>query len=121
MKPFDLQAALNGAPVVTRDGRPVKIAGYNSDAAIPNQKILGWVDGTVLSWGENGNYFRGGSPIDLFMASTKKEGWVNIHRFPEGSIRDLFCAGPFDTEDQAKKALCFPIKFATTVKIEWEE
>ena len=32
LEKFNLQDALNGRPVVTRDGNPVKIAGYNTDA-----------------------------------------------------------------------------------------
>lgn len=36
MKPFDLEAAKRGEPVVTRDGRPVRIICFdaNSDAPI---------------------------------------------------------------------------------------
>jgi hypothetical protein len=77
MKPFDLQAALAGEKVVTRDGRPVKIAGYNPDCA--NQyAVLGWVGKSYLSWYSDGYAV---SPhhareVDLFMAPTERKEWV---------------------------------------------
>jgi len=44
MKPFNLDEALAGEPVVTRDGRPVKIAGYNEE----KERSGAWVSGSIL-------------------------------------------------------------------------
>lgn len=80
MKPFNLQEALAGKPVVTRDGRPVKIAGYNPDARYCD-KITGWVDNISRDWSNEGRYYISGeSNFDLFMASEKRTYWVNVYK-----------------------------------------
>lgn len=67
-KPFNLQEALEGKPVVTGDGRKVKIAGYESEAAKIFQ-LVGWVDGIAKSWESNGKYYGAiNQDHDLFMA-----------------------------------------------------
>lgn len=67
MKQFNLQEALEGKPVITREGKEVKIAGY-SESAEENYRIAGWVDGCVKGWYENGGYFREiPCNLDLFM------------------------------------------------------
>ena len=48
MKPFDLEAALAGAPVITRDGRPVTQL-HKFDATTP-LCLVGVVGGEVYSW-----------------------------------------------------------------------
>jgi len=53
MKPFNLEAALAGAPVVTRDGRPVKIAGYNPDAHASGT-LTGWIEKSIAGWNKKG-------------------------------------------------------------------
>ena len=73
-KPFDLKKALAGEPVVTRDGRPVKIAGYNEDA-VYHETLLGWADRFPFSWSKNG-ITKDMPDKDLFMASTKRTEWV---------------------------------------------
>lgn len=55
MKPFNLKAALAGAPVVTREGSSVRIAGYD-ETAQEFHKVVGWVDGHVNGWSENGRF-----------------------------------------------------------------
>jgi hypothetical protein len=77
MKPFDLKKALAGEPVITRYGRPVKIAGYNEQAR-NDYSVLGWVNNVVFVWHRNGK--RAGclheSDNDLFMAPTERKEWV---------------------------------------------
>lgn len=118
MKPFDLEKALSGEPVVTRDGRPVKIAGYNPDA-IKSDKLSTWIHGKAVHFYEDGMWDTRESDYDLFMVEppkVKKEGWINIYednpgRFP-GKI--------WETE---KEAFGFnsSVKKVATIKIEWEE
>jgi hypothetical protein len=76
MKDFNLKDALAGKPVVTRDGRPVKIAGYNKDAK-ESARLIGWVKGSNLNWYEGGSYMGAFvSNYDLFMAPTERKEWV---------------------------------------------
>lgn len=75
-KPFNLQEALAGKPLVTRDGRPVKIAGYNPEAA-DNDMVVGWVDNLVETWSSEGKYIDSADvDFDLFMAPETKDVWV---------------------------------------------
>ena len=54
MKQFDLEAALNGAPVKLRDGRTATVAGYNPDA-VEEAQLIGWdSDGDMMSWYKHG-------------------------------------------------------------------
>jgi len=87
MKPFDLEAALRGEPVITRDGRPVKIAGYNEEATY-DEKIVGWIqEYGSCSWGEDGTYHTSirYSNKDLFMAPTERKEWVVVFTNPYGA------------------------------------
>lgn len=82
-KPFNLQEALEGKPVVTRDGRKVKIAGYNPDAVGISLKILGWIDNVHFGWTENARclYPTSDANKDLFMACETKDVWVSVYEF----------------------------------------
>ena len=102
MKPFNLAAALAGAPVVTRDGtqfidirhfpsisNPYKLAGVNKGSV-----RLIMEDGT----NSDGSY--------LFMAPVKRTVWVNMYRnedgvFYSGAVKDSkqSAAAQFDLDD----------------------
>lgn len=100
-KPFNLQEALAGKPVVTRDGRAVKIAGYNPEAD-EDFKIIGWISGIPQCWSENGTYFDScvNSNYELFMAPETKDVWVGLYSTKEC---DYFSSIAFKDEDSAKK------------------
>jgi len=83
MNPFNLEAALRGEPVVTRDGRPVKIAGYNEEA-FENRQILGWLHGGVWAWTKAGKC-PDDEMCDLFMAPRERKEWVVIWRDKYGN------------------------------------
>lgn len=100
MKPFNLEAALRGEAVVTRDGRPVKIAGYNPDAA-EDSRVAAWVveKGTLLAYYTNGSFLESEPHIDdLFMAPVEVSEWVV--RVP--STKEAAYNGPYQTEKEAQ-------------------
>jgi hypothetical protein len=108
-KPFNLQAALDGAPVVTRDGRSVKIAGYNEDAKDGND-IAAWVGGVILCWYKNGSYstdFNCQHGYDLFMAPTERKEW--IVRGANGNV--VF--GPYKVKAHAES--CYLVDQGATI------
>lgn len=78
MKPFDLEAALAGAPVVTRDGIPVtQLTQFDINDGEP---LRGVRRGRVLSFQKDGRYTSSGdSNDDLFMAPVKRVVWVNLY------------------------------------------
>lgn len=117
LKPFDLQAALAGKPVVTRDGRAVKIAGYNVNAKEAEDALLGWANDVPKQWNANGKWLSDSeNPADLFMAPEKREVWVCYWK------KDGY--EEFNASESKEKAELEAIAakgiIVTTVKI-WEE
>jgi hypothetical protein len=98
MKPFDLQKALAGDPVVTRDGRPVKIAGYNEDAH-EDVVLCGWVAGNAHQWYKDGSC-EYEEYLDLFMAPTERKEWVV--RYYSLTQSKHFISGPFSDKRLAE-------------------
>ena len=89
MKPFDLEAAKAGAPLVTRDGRKAKFIAYvpecNEDSRVV---ILVDGDGYVSDYAESGNYYEDDckSGNDLFMCEEEKKPvvrwlWADEHGY----------------------------------------
>lgn len=77
-KPFDLERALAGDPVVTRGGWPVtQLVKFDaSDAICPLHGVLG---GNIFAWRVDGRYFTDCKfGYDLFMAPKKRTVWVNL-------------------------------------------
>jgi hypothetical protein len=129
MKPFNLQEALAGKPVVDRTGDGVTDLHYFGSAT--GQKLYGVTDGGVESWTNNGRYFENSpvdSPFDLFMASEKKEGWVNLYQSNTDYLAAYVQGGKqathvFRTQEDAGKHREEVLKdrYITTIRIEWEE
>jgi hypothetical protein len=99
MKAFDLEAALAGEPVVTRDGRKATVTKLPITA--PDGRVL-------ISQRENGDiaaYHRadgtaGLRHYDLFMATTQKTFWVNLYHNTSG-IGFMLKASRYETEGHA--------------------
>lgn len=125
MKPFNLEAAIAGEKVITRDGREVFQFCYfkNMDTAYPvfaSYRNDYGIDVTS-SFTSDGMYtVRGESPNDLFMAPKTVELWANLYKNLDGSNS---VGIPYETKE---KAYCNRIidpycKFLQTVKITIEE
>ena len=120
MKEFNLEEYLKNPSqkVVTRDGREVRIICTDIPivALIYDEKKQ---KESIECFFENGKYLSfdaNDSPLDLFFAPVKKEGWVNIYseqeyRHPGENI--------FKTKEEAIKYK--DINYIATIKIEWEE
>jgi hypothetical protein len=122
MKPFDLERAKAGDPVITRKGLPARhvcsfngISTYNNIFIITNddgiEQPRSYTNDGVSSTSVYGKVY----DYDLFMAPTKKEGWINIY---PGEAMLRHC-NIFTTRDAAI-AHAFS-SLVATVKIEWEE
>ena len=78
MKPFDLEKALAGAPVVTRIGKEVtQVVFFNASTTFPVRAVI---DGTIYSYTTAGARFGGVNDLDLFMAPVKKVAYINVYR-----------------------------------------
>ena len=116
MKQFSLEEYLKNPKmkVVTREGRNVKV--YCTDFMY-GPPIVAKIEGEEHSHSfyEDGSWIRNGkSPRDLFFATEKHEGWVNIY---SGSIK--YGGEIYDTENDAKNSASSAV--IATIKIEWEE
>lgn len=98
MKPFNLEAALDGAKVITCDGREVtQLTMFNVNK---NGYVLyGVLDDTVYSWLISGKYYYAidESKFDLFMATNTKSIWV-------ARVGDGIRIGAHPTKKECKEA-----------------
>lgn len=96
MKPFDLEAAKRGEPVVTRDGRNVTKFCYFDDKELNTQYPIyvslsanKYNEADILSATVEGKNFHASSkeyPTDLFMAPKKAKKWQVIYTFNEKNV-----------------------------------
>ena len=101
LKPFDLEAALKGDPVVTDDGREVtEITEFKTTV---DYKVLGVINGCLASISPDGAYHNGSCWYKLFMKPQQVTKWVNIYSTKSGY---LSCGGGlFDTKEEALECL----------------
>lgn len=73
MKPFNLERALSGDPVVTRDGRKVAQIVAFKNILENYQSVVAVVDGIIHRYMSNGRFFKTNETlVDLFMAEEEK-------------------------------------------------
>ena len=115
MKPFDLKKALAGEPVVARDGKKIEFLAHDPKAG-EGFRILARRDGESCAYFfyTNGKHTNGVEmPCDLFMAPTKREGWVLVYD-------DLSTSRVYKSKSEAEERLILGYK-AKACRIEWEE
>jgi hypothetical protein len=110
MKPFNLEAALRGEPVVTRDGRQVILAGFSPKIAEPIS-LAAWArstrpddkSATLLAYNSKGQFYPDGeaSPFDLFMAPRVVTKWGAVLRNSFGQY--VVSAHVWDSEEEARE------------------
>lgn len=127
MKPFNLEKALAGDPVVTRCGEPVHDLHYLEHSRM-SQKLVAVVNGTPFYANDDGTYQLGRkeSQYDLFMAPVKRTVWGVMYRDCADDNGKLYLH-PFlyPTEENARSEIERPINAAKKAikvfPIEWEE
>ena len=82
LKPFNLEKALAGAKVVTRNGQEVTEIYECKTTAKGQQNIVSVVDGEAILHNKQGRFFTRDSEsvLDLFMLPEVKTYWLNIYR-----------------------------------------
>lgn len=123
MKPFSIEEYLKNPSrkVVTRDGRKVRIICTDAKQSNP---IIALVElpnhyEAVILYSKIGEFWTNGTPHpnDLFFATEKHEGWINLYKSGNGWSLG---ANIWQTEAGAKKWAGAP-DYTVTIKIEWEE
>ena len=122
MKPFNLEEAKAGKPVITMAGRPARVLCFDA-------KIFDTTPLYVLVEDENHREFAIMATLNgetchsgnkLYMKTEKKTGWVNIYRISSvGDGRE--CHKIYKTKEEAIYAARQDAYLITTIKIEWEE
>lgn len=129
MKEFSLEEYLKNPsrPIVTRDGRDVRIIctdRENSDTPIvalirEKENASGKPYEDPYTFFANGRFLRGKEDsVDLFFASDKKVGWMNLYKRDFGLVKG---GEVCDSEEAAKKIAAGDEDYITTIKVEWEE
>ena len=118
MKAFSLEEYIKNPnrKVVTRNGRSARIICTDAKGNYPIVVLIeeGGYD-NALSYTKDGKLYVGETnDYDLFFATEKHEGWVNVYR----DFDDMMCGSVFATEEDAK---CKAKTAIATVKIEWDE
>ena len=105
--------------MVTRDGRTVKIHCTNYDSRQPIIAELEYHNFSS-SFTKDGRYFNDdrNSPYDLFFASEKYEGWINLYKCNNST--QCYTSNPYDSEEKAIELGKMSDNYLKTVKIEWE-
>ena len=119
MKQFNLEEYLKNPTksVVTRDGRNVKI---HCTDYLGVQPIFATIEGDKYpsNFCKNGRYMiNKESPCDLFFATKKHEGWINIYKYEAGNY---IASEPIYTKKE-DAIMSKNQNYLTTIKIEWEE
>lgn len=124
MKQFDLDEFLKNPtrPIVTRDGRSVRIICTNRmDNDYPVIVLISKGNKEVVDCcTKDGKYIPNQNcNLDLFFAQEKKEGWINIYK---SKSMDAPIGGTiYDSEEEAETEGKRGKNYIETVKIEWEE
>ncbi len=125
MKPFNLQEALNGAKVITRNGKEVIELHYFKELTTPypvhfivkEQKDL------IITATEEGTYLQPESnkesDYDLFMAPVIKEGWINLYF--DAIVQHVYVGGAVYKDEEFALRNNKGHKYISTIKIKWEE
>lgn len=125
MKPFNLEEAKAGAPVITRDGRAVRIVCF--DRACPHYPIVALIGGAgeedVQTFTNGGMYYAdedgGYADCDLFMAPVQRTVWVNLYA---GGLGGPFTSDTtYESEYLAKRGVCGSWAYIGTFPITYEE
>lgn len=126
MKQFNLEEYLKNPTkkVITRDGRSAKI--IYTDRKNLNYPIVALVENkltegeSILCYTKEGKIYidNGLSEADLFFATEKREGWINLYK-----MNSIISPGPraYDTKEEAESAAGDKSYYISTIKIKWEE
>lgn len=125
-RPFDLEKAKQGAPLVTRDGRPAKLLALVEEAGDWPLAIHVGGEKRITTYKASGRFTETGyeSNYDLFLADppkVKKSGWVALCKMDEYPM-GVGGNAPRPTKEDAIRCLGDKgHKVLAVVEIHWEE
>ena len=121
LRPFNLEAAKQGKPVCTRDGRKARIICFDIKGDIC--PIVAAVEENGIEYlchyDEKGQNCYKKSNDDLMMLPEKHEGWINVYKFHDSRYVGYASVEIYKTKKQAIQEADEDV--LDTIKIEWEE
>lgn len=122
MRPFDLERALAGDKVITRNGQEVTQLHLFKDTNY-NAPLIGIINKNIFHWTDKGyfvpDYDRWDHSMDLFMVPTKKTLWFNVYQYFNKNY-GTGCATYISKED-AESNVGTTDRYIGTFSIEVEE
>lgn len=115
MEPFNLEKALAGEPVVTRDGREVtEIHYFKTDQG--DYPLIAVIDENQEAFTKDGFFAssREECESDLFMKPKVVENWFNVYQDDNCNLATSF---GFSSEEDARKNIMSVLKYIKTIKI----
>jgi hypothetical protein len=110
MKPFDLQAAIAGAPIQFNNGENLKFVAYVPEATFEDRFVFLDAVGNIRSWPDDNT--------SIFMTPVTKTYWVNVYAIKSR----LPCFGiPFDNEAEAIQDADYTVGYIKTISFIIEE
>jgi hypothetical protein len=116
MEKFNLERALAGEPVITRNGKEVTQLVYFHDV-IHKDCVYGVIGNQIKNWCIDGKFFHDDPRefgADLFMKPKENAIWVNVYKRGDGAL--VVGAFPFKSEAEAKEK-SLGSNYLKTVKI----
>lgn len=121
MKEFNLEEALAGKPVVTRDGRKVSEL-HLFETTYDKQQLVAIIDKNAYAYYRSGkryNEYDAEHNNDLFMAPETVTKWVNVYKSEHRS--EVYTGESlYENEDDAKKNCIMGAKYITTTSVTFE-
>ena len=113
LEKFDLEKALNGAKVVTRDG--LEVTQLTKFETYHKFRLYGVVDDELQCWTIDGQYSEAVviSNMDLFLVGEARRAWVNIY----GNGRDIITSGGYRTREDATRNIREDYEYIKTIEI----
>lgn len=107
LKPFDLEKALAGAKVVTRDGREVSEIVLLKTLRSGRFPVITVVNGMREEYAMDGTYNeeKSESNYDLFLATEIKTGWIGIFSALEGCSCSYCSSNVYETAEELDRAM----------------
>jgi hypothetical protein len=105
MKPFDLEAAKAGEPIMSKDGTPAKFIAHVPEADELSRLVV-MIGNRVLVLRQNGRFLSNGAhDFDLFMAPKTRTVWVNFYKY--GRDAEFFSTKEHaDEQAEYRKSVC---------------
>jgi len=112
LEEFDLEKALNGAKVVTRDGR--EVSQFIKFDTYEKFSLYGVVNDEILFWDIKGRYYEGANPnIDLFIVGEVQSIWVNVYKNQKDRKISIGYNQYKSKDDAEQKGVCNSSYFKT--------